>query len=104
MLIEEGALDPNAPVVQYVPELAASAYGDASVRQVMDMTIGVQYSEDYTDRSAEIFAYTLACGIATRPANYAGPKSIFEFLRGLKKQGEHGDAFAYKTCNTEVLA
>jgi len=104
MLIEEGALDPNAPVVQYVPELAASAYGDASVRQVMDMTIGVQYSEDYTDRGAEIFAYSLACGIATRPANYAGPKSIFEFLRGLKKQGEHGDAFAYKTCNTEVLA
>ncbi|WP_135211503.1 serine hydrolase domain-containing protein [Vitreimonas flagellata] len=104
MLIDEGALDPDAPVTRYVPELSASAYGDASVRQVLDMTIGVQYSEDYTDRSAEIFAYTLACGIATRPADYAGPKSIFEFLQGLKKQGEHGQAFAYKTCNTEVLA
>jgi CubicO group peptidase (beta-lactamase class C family) len=104
MLAEEGKLDPNAPVAQYVPELAPSAYGDASVRQVMDMTIGVKYTEDYTDRSAEIFDYTLAIGLVTRPADYKGPKSIFEFLQGLKKQGEHGEAFAYKTCNTEVLA
>lgn len=35
---------------------------------------------------------------------YAGPDTIFDFLRTLKKQGEHGQAFAYKTCNTEVLS
>ena len=29
--------------------------------------------------------------------------TIFDFLQTLKKQGEHGEAFAYKTCNTEVL-
>lgn len=104
MLADEGALDPNAPVTQYVPELAQGAYGDASVRQVMDMTIGVKYVEDYTDRTAEIYDYTLAIGLVTRPADYAGPKSIFAFLQGLKKQGAHGEAFAYKTCNTEVLA
>ena len=104
MLVDEGVLDPNAPVTQYVPELSGGAYGDASVRQVMDMTIGVKYTEDYTDRTAEIYAYTLALNIAPRPADYSGPKSIFEFLQGLKKQGEHGEAFAYKTCNTEVLA
>jgi CubicO group peptidase (beta-lactamase class C family) len=36
-------------VTKYIPELKDSAYADATVRQVMDMTIGVQYSENYAD-------------------------------------------------------
>lgn len=103
MLAHEGLLDPDAPVIRYVPELRDTAYGDASVRQVMDMTIGVQYSETYTDPTAEIWAYTAAAGVTARPKGYAGPETIFDFLRGLKKSGEHGQAFSYKTCNTEVL-
>jgi CubicO group peptidase (beta-lactamase class C family) len=103
MLAHEGLLDPNERVVRYVPELSGGAYGDATVRQVMDMTIAVQYSETYTDPSAEIWAYTAACGITARRTDYSGPESIFEFLLQLKKSGDHGRAFAYKTCNTEVL-
>ena len=103
MLAHEGLLDPDAPVIRYVPELRDTAYGDASVRQVMDMTIGVQYSETYTDPTAEIWAYTAAAGVTARQPGYAGPETIFDFLRGLKKSGEHGRAFSYKTCNTEVL-
>lgn len=99
-----GMLDPNKLVPHYVPELKGTAYGDATVRHVMDMTIGVQYSENYTDPDAEIFAYTAACGISPRKSDYKGPDSIFEFLQNLKKEGVHGEAFAYKTCNTEVLA
>ena len=98
-----GSLDPNKRVPHYLPELAGTAYGDATVRQVMDMTIGVRYSENYTDPNAEIFAYTAACGIAPRRSDYKGPDSILEFLQALKKQDQHGEAFAYKTCNTEVL-
>ncbi len=51
-LAAQGKLDPEALVVKYVPELKDSAYGDATVRQVMDMTIGVKYSENYTDPKA----------------------------------------------------
>ena len=104
MLAHEGALDPGALVTRYVPELAGTAYGDATVRQVMDMTIGVQYVEDYTDPLAEVRTYGIAAGYSPPPPGYAGPDTIFDFLRTLKKQGEHGQAFAYKTCNTEVLA
>jgi CubicO group peptidase (beta-lactamase class C family) len=103
-LAHEGALDPHRLVPHYVPELAGTAYGDATVRHVMDMTIGVRYSETYTDPDAQIWAYTAASGVTARPQGYVGPETIFDFLRGLKKQGEHGQAFAYKTCNTEVLA
>ena len=104
MLVHEGVIDPQAPVANYLPELKESAFGDASVRHVMDMTTGVQYSENYTDPAAEVRTYGLAAGYAKPPQGYAGPRSIADFLTTLKKQGEHGQAFAYKTCNTEVLA
>ncbi|MDP3738968.1 MAG: serine hydrolase [Hyphomonadaceae bacterium] len=104
MLAHESALDPEAPVVRYVPELAGGAYGDATVRQVMDMIVGVQYSEDYVDPNAEVRAYSVAAGFRSQPAGYTGPTTIFDFVRRLKKSGEHGQAFAYKTCNTEVLS
>ncbi len=103
-LAQEGKIDTSAPVATYVPELAASAFGDASVRQVMDMTVGVKYSENYVDPEAEVRTYGIAAGYGKPPEGYAGPHSIVEFLATLKKQGEHGAAFAYKTCNTEVLA
>ena len=104
ILADEGRLDPSAPVTRYLPELKDTAYGDATVRQVMDMTIGVHYSENYADPKAEIWDYARAGGMLTQGANYTGPKSFYEFLVTLKKEGEHGDAFAYKTVNAEVLA
>jgi CubicO group peptidase (beta-lactamase class C family) len=104
MLAAEGKLDPQAAVTKYVPELKDSAYGDATVRQVMDMTIGVKFSEDYADPKAEVFDYARAGGMAPARPDYAGPKNFFEFLVTLKKDGEHGKAFGYKTANAEVLA
>jgi len=104
ILADEGKLDPAAPVTKYVPELKDTAYGDATVRQVMDMTVGVHYSENYADPKAEIWDYARAGGMLTQGQNYTGPKSFYEFLVTLKKEGEHGDGFAYKTVNAEVLA
>ncbi|AVQ83266.1 MULTISPECIES: serine hydrolase domain-containing protein [unclassified Variovorax] len=104
ILADEGRLDPAAPVTRYIPELKDTAYGDATVRQVMDMTVGVHYSENYADPKAEIWDYARAGGMLTQGQNYTGPKSFYEFLVTLKKEGEHGDAFAYKTVNAEVLA
>lgn len=103
MLVQEGKLDPNALVTNYVPEMKDGAYADATVRQVMDMTTGVQYSEKYADPNAEIWQYIAAGGwFPTRP-DYKGPRSLYGFLLPLKKEGEHGQAFAYKTPNAELL-
>jgi CubicO group peptidase (beta-lactamase class C family) len=104
MLVADGKLDPSAPVTQYVPELKDSAYGDATVRQVMDMLIGVKFSENYADPNAETWAYGRAGGLVARGPDYAGPRTFYDFLVGLKKEGEHGQAFGYKTANAEVLA
>ena len=104
VLAANGKLDPAAPVTKYVPELKDGAYGDATVRQVMDMTIGVKYSENYSDPNAEVFDYARAGGMMPVAPGYQGPRSFYEFLVKLQKEGGHGDAFAYKTSNAEVLA
>ena len=103
-LADEGALDPEAPVPTWLPEMAGTAYADATLRQVMDMTIGVRFSEVYTDPKAEVAAYASAAGLRAAPPGYTGPDNIVDFLRTLAKEGRHGEAFAYKTCNTEVLS
>ena len=102
-LVHEGALDETAPVTRYLPEMAGTAYDDARVRDVMDMRIGVRYSENYADPAAEVWDYGRAAGAMPKPEGYRGPRSIDAFLRDLVKEGPHGEGFAYKTVNTEVL-
>jgi CubicO group peptidase (beta-lactamase class C family) len=103
MLVAEGTLDANKRVKEYVPELANSAFGDATLRQVLDMTTAIQFSEDYSDPNAEIWAHARAGNPLPKPKDYTGPRTYFEFLQTVKKQGEHGEAFGYKTANTDAL-
>lgn len=102
-LIAEGALDPQAPVSAYVPELEGSGLGNATLRQVLDMTTSIHYSEDYTDPDAGIWSHGRAGGILPRTPEQVGPASFYEFLGTLRQDGAHGEAFAYKTVNTDVL-
>ena len=103
MLVAEGKLDENARVDSVIPELKNSAFGDATVRQVMDMTTALDYSEDSTDPNAEFWAYARAGSPLPVPADYTGPRSYFDYLQTVKKKGTHGDAFAYKTVNADTL-
>lgn len=103
MLIAEGRLDETRPVAHYLPELAKSGFADATVRQVLDMTNEVAFSEDYTDPNSGIGAFSLALGLVPRPAGYRGPGYLYAFLPGVEKSGEHGQKFTYRSCNTEVL-
>lgn len=103
MLIAEGRLDRDALVTRYIPELTDSAFADATVGQVLDMTTGLAYTEVYTDPNSDAFAFVRAGGVMPLPADYDGPKTTFDYLKTVKKAGEHGQAFAYKSVNTEVV-
>ena len=103
-LAHEGILDPEADVAAYLPELKDSGFGDATVRQVMDMTTAVWFRDGDVDPVSENLAYAMALGWKERPAGYAGPASVYEFLPTMVKAGEHGARFAYLTPNTDVLA
>lgn len=91
-------------MTKYVPELRDGAYADATVRQVMDMTVGVKYSEVYTDPQADVWDYARTGGMLPTGPNYQGPRSFYEFLVKLQKEGKYDQAFTYKTSNAEVLA
>ena len=103
MLIAEGKLDENVLISRYLPELTASGFGDATVRQVLDMTTGLDYSENYSDPKAQVVNYAWAAGASPRPVGYSGPRNTFDFLKTIAKSGAHGSQFTYRTVNTEVL-
>ena len=103
ILAAQGKLDPSKMVTDYLPELKDSAFGDATVRQVMDMTTALQFSEDYANPDAEIWQYSSAGNPLPKPKDYAGPVGYLQGLQALKKNGEHGEAFGYKTPNADAL-
>lgn len=103
LLVEEGKLDENKTGADYVPELKGSAFGDATIRQILDMTTGLNYSEDYSNPKAEIWAFSSAGNPFSKPVASNAPSNYYEYLETVQKQGEHGYVFAYKTINTDVL-
>jgi hypothetical protein len=104
ILVAEGALDDKVKVSSIVPELSGSAFGSATVRQVMDMTTALNYSEDYSDPKADIWIYSAAANPLPKPKGYEGPIGYFEYLRTVKQGGIHGEAFGYRTINTDALS
>lgn len=103
ILVAEGKLDDTALVPSIIPELGKSAFGNATIRQVMDMTTGLDFSEDYADPNADIWIYSAAASPWPKPADYSGPNGYFEYLQTVQRKGAHGDAFHYMTVNTDVL-
>ena len=57
ILVAEGKLDNTALVSSLIPELARSAFGSATVRQVMDMTTALDFNENYADPKADLWVY-----------------------------------------------
>ncbi len=103
ILVAEGLLDDMLLVRDIIPEIGDSAFATATVREVMDMTTGVQYSEDYSDPNADIWLYSAAASPLPKPEGYDGPNGYWEYLQQVKPEGEHGAAFHYKTINSDML-
>ena len=100
----QGVLSAEALAGDLIPELAGSAFADASVRQLLDMTVGIDYDEVYDDPDSASSRYGYACGFEPAPPGHGQHASLYEYLPSLKKRGEHGAAFHYVTACTEVLA
>lgn len=102
ILVSEGKLDTTKTVGHYIPQLSSSGFGDATVREIMDMTTAIKYSEDYNNPDAEIWKFSAAGNpmIEHLPGT---PQGYYEYLPTIVKEGEHGNVFGYKTVNAEVL-
>ena len=103
ILVVEGKIDEGALVESIIPEIKGSAFASATVRQVMDMTTGLRFSEDYSDPQADIWTYSAAASPLPKSKDYKGPNGYWEYLKLLLPEGRHGDAFHYKTVNSDML-
>ena len=101
-LVDRGLIDTAGLVGEYVPALRGSAYGDATIQQVLDMTVAVDFTEDYADPGSHVQAQDRVAG--WRPRSAGDPADTYEFLTTLRKSGEHGRWFQYCSANTDVLA
>ncbi|TIL57798.1 MAG: serine hydrolase [Mesorhizobium sp.] len=95
----EGVFDPQAPVTRYLPEAAGSAYGDASVRHVLDMSVSLDFEEAYLDPESAFARYRRAT-----LWNPGGMESLADFILTLQRLGEpHGRTFRYRSPNSDLL-
>ena len=103
IMVVEGLLDETLFVRDIIPEIGDSAFATATVRQVMDMTTGVRFSEDYADPTADIWQYSAAASPLPKPEGYQGPDGYWAYLQQVGPEGDHGEAFHYKTINSDML-
>ena len=101
-LVAEGIIDVAEQVTSYVPALLDSGYAGATVRHLLDMRSGIEFSEDYLDPTAEVRLLDAALGWAPR-TDPRVPDTVFDFLRMLRRKSEHGGPFDYRSCDSDVL-
>lgn len=106
VLIDRGLLEPEAPVSDYVPELAQSGYAGATLRHLLDMRSGVRFSEDYGVPDADVMHEEYICGWKPRPPDVPAelPTCMYDFMLSLPKERDHGGPFLYRSIETDVIA
>jgi CubicO group peptidase (beta-lactamase class C family) len=86
----------NSPVTDYIPELKGSAYEGVTVRQMLMMSSGVKWNEDYTDPKSDV---AQAGGSVTEP----GVNPMVSYLRKLPRANPPGTKFNYNTGETDLV-
>lgn len=103
-LVHEGQLSPHALVSDWIPELIGSAWAEATVQQVMDMTDGVVFTEEYDNAQSDIYRYVGAMGWAPQlkaPENPTGIQAMLATLKQLHPE-PRGTAFRYRSPATDT--
>jgi CubicO group peptidase (beta-lactamase class C family) len=101
-LVGEGTINVEEQVTTYVPELAQSGYRGATVRHLLDMRSGIEFSEDYLDPDSGVRQLEQAVGWAPHRSPHV-PPALRGFLLTLRQAREHGGPYEYRSCETDVL-
>lgn len=83
-------------VTTYIPELAGSGYDGVTVRQLLTMTSGVKWNEDYTDPNSDV-AQMLS--VKTAP----GEDATVAYMKRLPRESTPGTKWVYKTGETNLI-
>ena len=77
-------------VTDYLPRLKSSAYDQSSIRNVLQMSSGVEWNEDYADPMSDVNSATWET------------LSLYEYLRNKPRETVPGEAFNYNTAETNL--
>jgi CubicO group peptidase (beta-lactamase class C family) len=84
------------PVATYVAGLRGSAYDSVTIRQLLTMTSGVRWREDYTDTTSDITQFY-------RQPIEAGQSLTVSYMRRLPSEAPPGKKWLYKTGETHLI-
>jgi len=103
ILVGQGAVELGKPISHYLPETAGSAYADCTLRQLLDMTVSLEFKEEYLNPSGDYFRYRNAT--AWNPVDQTRHRESLEsFLYSMNKgDHDHGQVFSYKSPNSDLL-
>jgi len=93
--IEDGLIeDVNDPISKYLPELKGSGYDGVSIEDVLEMSSGARWNEDYSDSKSDInrLGRILALG-----------GSLDKFVTTIGPDLEPGTYNRYNSADTQVL-
>ena len=96
-----GADGLNQPLKMYLPKLDDKYFGEATLAQALDMKVGVEWTEDYSDPTTATMLSGPVGGwdpVDTQK----GPESWYERMFDFPKYGEHGQTWVYN--NGAVIA
>jgi CubicO group peptidase (beta-lactamase class C family) len=103
ILVAQRLLDPQAPVVHYLPELSASGFGQARVRDLLDMTVSLDFEEAYLVPDSPFARYREATGWHEVPPGKIA-RGMHAFLGEIAAgQEPHGTRFDYLSPNSDLL-
>lgn len=102
VIVDQGRLDLEAPITSYVPEVGKTAYAGATVRHLLDMSVGLDFNEDYASKTSDLYRLDEAAGWVERGPN--APAGLQDYLKSLvNRRGSHGEAFLYASPNTDLM-
>lgn len=94
--LADGAIKSLDDVIStYIPDLKGSAYDAVTVRQLITMTSGVKWNEDYTDPNSDVARAGFA---ALEP----GVNPLVSYMRRLPRAHPPGTVFNYNTGETDL--
>lgn len=95
--IEDGAIKSlEDKVSQYIPDMRGSAYDDVTIRQLLTMSSGVAWNEDYEDPKSDVSQFNKA------PPD-PGVDAIVSYMRKLKRAHAPGEVWHYNTGETNLV-
>jgi hypothetical protein len=99
-LIAEGAIAANLATEAVVPELAGSAFAGTTLRQLLDMTDGIAFDEDYANLASDVHRYSASYW--TPEVAQGGTLPVLATLN--HREAAPGTAFRYRTPIADAAA